>query len=164
MDDLQDILKRFVVWTLIGWVYDFVLFRKDHSGCLDEHYENISITYRDWRLIDGITSLITFLFSILLIVVFIVKHEHFMIWQLKEDFFEINMNWVRNNTVFGIVFGLILLFKMVWLVVGVVVFCLEVNLGSCSGNVPNFLVAYFTESVYVIIVTITCLVKGYRKN
>jgi hypothetical protein len=74
MDDLQDILKRVVVWTLIGWVYDFVLFRKDHSGCLDEHYENISFTYRDWLLIDGITSLITFLFSILLIVVFIVKY------------------------------------------------------------------------------------------
>jgi hypothetical protein len=87
-----------------------------------------------------------------------------MIWQLKEDFFEINMNWVRNNMIFAIVFGLILLFKMVWLVVGVVVFCLEVNLGSCSGNVPNFLVAYFTESVYVIIVTITCVVKGYRKK
>ncbi len=66
--------------------------------------------------------------------------------------------------IFAIVFGLILIFKMAWMVVGIVIFCLEVNLGSCSGNVPNFLVAYFTESVYVVINTIICVVKGYRKR
>ncbi len=71
---MQDILKRVVVWSLIGWVYDFVLFRKDHSACLDERYENISLTYRDWLLIDGITSLIMFVLTILLIIVFIVRH------------------------------------------------------------------------------------------
>lgn len=83
MDDLQDVLKRVVVWTLIGWVYDFVLYRKDHSECLDEKYDNFALTYRDWLLVDGIASLVTFLFSILLIIVFIVKHERIMIWQLK---------------------------------------------------------------------------------
>ena len=74
------------------------------------------------------------------------------------------MNWVANNLFFSILFGLILLFKTVWLIIGVIVLCLNVNLGTCSGNIPNFLVAYFTESVYVIIETTVSVIRGYKKR
>ena len=74
------------------------------------------------------------------------------------------MGWMCNNLILTTLFTLILAFKTAWLIVGVVVLCLNVDLGSCSGNIPNFLVAYFTESVYVIIFTFVSVVKGYRKR
>jgi hypothetical protein len=53
---------------MIGWIYALVLAKKDNSTCLDEKYEYISITFREWFWGDGITTLISlFIFTLLAI-------------------------------------------------------------------------------------------------
>jgi hypothetical protein len=35
-DDLDDLKEKVIVWTVVGWVYDFTLWKKDHSQCLND--------------------------------------------------------------------------------------------------------------------------------
>ena len=72
------------------------------------------------------------------------------------------MNMFRKKLELTVPFAVILLLKTAWLIFGVVVLCLNLNLKSCSGNIPNFLVAYFTESFYILIEAAASGIKGHR--
>jgi hypothetical protein len=55
-------------------------------------------------------------------------------------------------------------FKLAWLIDGLLFFIIRLNINNqvegkdyCSGNIPNFLVAYFTQFAFFVVVLINCL-------
>jgi hypothetical protein len=58
--------KQLAFWGMIGWIYALVLAKKDKSVCLDDKYEHVTISFREWFWGDGITTLICLLMFTLL--------------------------------------------------------------------------------------------------
>lgn len=81
MEDFNDLTDKIIVWAVVGWVYDFILWKKDRSQCLDNDL-TVAFSYRQWLLADAISSLLIFGLVLIGLIICSIKKISFPVWRL----------------------------------------------------------------------------------
>ena len=140
--------KQLAFWGMIGWIYALVLAKKDNSACLDEKYEYISITFREWFWGDGITTLIC-LFIFTLLAIFMKFSSQSSGSKNLFDQLMASAQWIKEHHVFAVLFILSASFKFVWLLIGLSMFFADLNIETCKGFIIDYLMLYFVWFIYL---------------
>jgi hypothetical protein len=141
--------------------------RKEGSVCLDENYNTVSITFREWFYIDGATTL--FSFAVFIVLAFKMDTEEEKDKKDKKKVFDRlikSVDWLKNYLILGTLLLLSILFKMCWVLVGMFMFFLDMNIGEnyCNGLIVDYLILYFVEFVYFVVMFLIITVYGVKRN
>jgi len=74
------------------------------------------------------------------------------------------MRWFYHHYIQFILLIILGLSKIVWIIVGVILFCFKLNGLECGSNVSNYLLIYFTQALYVCIEGIRIFINGCFKK
>lgn len=69
-------------------------------------------------------------------------------------------NWLTKTM--GILLIIQVLFKFIWMIVGVITFCFYLQDCENTGTFSNYMVFYFTQAMYVTYETIAAVIKGHN--
>jgi hypothetical protein len=138
--------------------------RKESSMCLDENYNTVSITFREWFYIDGATTL--FSFAVFVVLAFKMETE---VTENKRKVFDRlikSLDWIKNYCILGTLLLLSVLFKMCWVLVGMFMLFLDMNIGEnyCNGLIVDYLILYFVEFVYLIVMFLIIIVYSVKRG
>ncbi len=119
------------------------------------------MTFRVWFYIDGATTLFSFLVFVILAFKLKIKGKGNVFDQLIQS-----DDWFRDHPILGTLFILSILFKMCWLLIGMFMFFLDMNIGEnyCNDIVVDYLILYFVEFVYLIVVFLIIIVYGVKRS
>jgi hypothetical protein len=139
--------------------------RKDGSECLDDNYNTVPITFREWFFIDGATTLFTF--AVIVVLAFKMETEENKTDKRKVfDRLIKSVDWIKKYFILGTLLLLSILFKMLWVLVGMFMFFFDMRIGDtyCKGLVVDYLILYFVEFVYLIVMFLIITVYGLKRN
>jgi hypothetical protein len=146
---------------LAGWIFSFIFAQKDQdtfkTQCMGVTYgENMLISLKTWLWFDGGSTLC---FTIIFLFIICQNNNRSKNGTNYDDRpllskFLYNKDWRKEDLITGRILENLIAFKIAWMMVGYVIFLEFVDLNNCRDYTIDYLMFYFTWSIYIIFMVI----------